>query len=42
LVSVLPNARGHAIPQSGHQPHIGKPGLVEDYLFDFLEGLSIQ
>jgi len=36
LVSILPHAVGHPIPDSGHQPHIGKPGLVNRLILDFL------
>jgi pimeloyl-ACP methyl ester carboxylesterase len=42
LVQALPHASGHAIPGSGHQPHIGKPKLIEEYLLEYLIGLSIQ
>jgi pimeloyl-ACP methyl ester carboxylesterase len=42
LVQALPHATGHAIPGSGHQPHIGKPKLIEEYLLEYLNGLPIQ
>jgi len=36
LVSILPRAVGHPISGSGHQPHIGNPGLVNPLILDFL------
>jgi pimeloyl-ACP methyl ester carboxylesterase len=39
LVAALPNARGHPISDSGHQPHIGNPELVNRLVLDFLGAL---
>ena len=39
LVEQLPKACSHPIPECGHQPHIGKPGLVDRLVLDFLEEL---
>lgn len=35
LLEALPNASGHPIPASGHQPHIGKPDLVNRIVVEF-------
>jgi pimeloyl-ACP methyl ester carboxylesterase len=35
LVNILPNARGHAIPNCGHQPHLTKSGIVNRLILDF-------
>lgn len=35
LLEALPNASGYAIPDSGHQPHIGKPDVVNRIVLDF-------
>jgi len=40
LVSRLSNARSHAIPGSGHQPHIGKPALVNRLALEFITSLQ--
>jgi pimeloyl-ACP methyl ester carboxylesterase len=40
LVADLPNACGHPIPGSGHQPHIGNPDLVNRLILDFLDHLK--
>lgn len=40
LVSRLPNARGHSIPHSGHQPHIGKPEVVNKLVLDFFTTIT--
>jgi pimeloyl-ACP methyl ester carboxylesterase len=37
LVNMLPNATGYPIAHSGHQPHIGKPKLVNKMILDFLD-----
>jgi pimeloyl-ACP methyl ester carboxylesterase len=37
LVARLPNATGHSLPRSGHQPHIGQPVRVNRMILDFLE-----
>lgn len=37
LVNELPNANSHMIPQTGHQPHIGKPDLTNRLIFEFFE-----
>jgi 2-hydroxy-6-oxonona-2,4-dienedioate hydrolase len=36
LVAAIPNATGHPIAGSGHQPHIGKPEQVQKLALDFL------
>ncbi len=36
LVSVLPRAIGQSIPDSGHQPHIGNPELVNRLVLEFI------
>jgi pimeloyl-ACP methyl ester carboxylesterase len=36
LVARLPNATGHSLPRSGHQPHIGQPVRVNRLILDFL------
>jgi len=40
LVQALPRARGHAIPDCGHQPHIGKPEMVTRLMIEFLAELN--
>jgi pimeloyl-ACP methyl ester carboxylesterase len=40
LVEALPHASGCVIAGCGHQPHIGKPELVNHLVLDFLAGLS--
>ena len=42
LVERLPNAAGHLIHDCGHQPHIGKPVLVNRVILDFLKSHSEQ
>jgi 2-hydroxy-6-oxonona-2,4-dienedioate hydrolase len=42
LVSALPNAIGHPITGSGHQPHIGQPEWVQRLALDFLNGLRLE
>jgi pimeloyl-ACP methyl ester carboxylesterase len=37
LVSLLPNAQGHLIQGSGHQPHIGRPDLVNPLVTEFIQ-----
>jgi len=37
LVSGLPCATGHSIADSGHQPHIGNPDLVNRLVLEFVE-----
>ena len=37
LLEALPNASGHSIPASGHQPHIGKPDVVNRIVIEFTE-----
>lgn len=39
LVEQLPRAHSHPIPECGHQPHIGKPTLVNHLVLDFLAKL---
>lgn len=36
LVTNLPRSAGKAVPGCGHQPHIGKPALVNRLVLDFL------
>jgi len=36
LVSRLPNARGYAIRGSGHQPHVGRPGAVNQMVLEYI------
>lgn len=40
LVARLPDAAGHPIPHSGHQPHIGRPGEVNWLVVDFFSSLK--
>jgi pimeloyl-ACP methyl ester carboxylesterase len=40
LADALPNAASHAVPGAGHQPHIGKPALVNRLVLDFLASLT--
>jgi len=42
LVSAVPGAAGHAIPGSGHQPHIGQPERVQKLVLDFLANLRLS
>lgn len=42
LVSLLPNAQGHPIRGSGHQPHIGRPDLVNALAADFIQAVLNQ
>jgi pimeloyl-ACP methyl ester carboxylesterase len=37
LVSILPEATGQAIPGCGHQPHIGKPHLVNRLVLEHFD-----
>ncbi|HJW91450.1 MAG TPA: alpha/beta hydrolase [Anaerolineales bacterium] len=41
LVERLPHAQGHSIEDCGHQPHLGKPALVNRLVIDFLAGQAI-
>jgi pimeloyl-ACP methyl ester carboxylesterase len=36
LVAAMPNASGYALPESGHQPHIGKPEQVNRLILEFM------
>ena len=36
LVQALPDAHGHPIPRCGHQPHVGKPKLVNRLVVEFI------
>jgi pimeloyl-ACP methyl ester carboxylesterase len=36
LLEALPNASGHPISACGHQPHIGKPDVVNRIVMDFM------
>lgn len=36
LVDALPIARGYSIPRCGHQPHLGKPEILNQVVLDFL------
>jgi pimeloyl-ACP methyl ester carboxylesterase len=40
LVARLPEATGHPIARSGHQPHIGRPGQVNWLVVDFLKSVN--
>jgi pimeloyl-ACP methyl ester carboxylesterase len=40
LVEALPHATGCVIAGCGHQPHIGKPELVNQLVLDFLTEIS--
>lgn len=40
LAEKIPHAIRHPIPGSGHQPHIGKPRLVNQIILDFLGTLN--
>jgi pimeloyl-ACP methyl ester carboxylesterase len=40
LVQALPNAVGHPIPATGHQPHISKPNQVYPFILGFIKNLS--
>lgn len=42
LIERLPNGTGHALPGCGHQPHIGKPELVNRILLDFFQSLPVD
>lgn len=35
ITRMLPNAVGKSIPQAGHQPHIGRPDVVNRVILDF-------
>ena len=37
LISALPHAVGQPIPHSGHQPHLGRPDLVNPLVADFIQ-----
>lgn len=39
LVEKLPVSSGHPIPDCGHQPHIGKPELVNQLVLEFFNSL---
>lgn len=41
LLQALPRARGHAIPNCGHQPHIGKPEIVGRVMIEFISQLNV-
>ena len=40
LAKTLPNASSHMVPKCGHQPHIGKPYLVNQLTLNFLASLT--
>lgn len=40
LAQTIPNASSNKIPNCGHQPHIGKPNLVNQLTINFLNSLS--
>ena len=42
LVSLLPNAQGCPIPDSGHNPHRGRPDLVNPRVLEFIQTHSAQ
>lgn len=39
LVDALPNATGKSLPDSGHQPHLSKPEMINHIVVDFLQSL---
>ena len=40
LVEALPNARGYTIPRCGHQPHLGKPEILNWVVLDYLNQIN--
>ena len=40
LVETLPNATGKGLPDSGHQPHLSKPDLINECVVSFLNTLQ--
>jgi len=40
LAETMPNASSYMVPNCGHQPHIGKPELVNSLTLHFLDSLS--
>jgi pimeloyl-ACP methyl ester carboxylesterase len=42
LVSLLPNARGCSLDGCGHQPHIGKPEVVNRLVLEFLAEMQVD
>jgi pimeloyl-ACP methyl ester carboxylesterase len=39
LVQAMPNAAGHPIAATGHQPHISKPELVNPLIIEYINNL---
>jgi len=39
IVEKLPVSSGHPIPECGHQPHIGKPAMVNQLVLEFFTSL---
>jgi pimeloyl-ACP methyl ester carboxylesterase len=39
LTLMLPNATGKAVPHTGHQPHIGRPDIVNRLVLEFSQSL---
>jgi 2-succinyl-6-hydroxy-2,4-cyclohexadiene-1-carboxylate synthase len=37
LVNALPNAVGKSLPGSGHQPHLSRPKLINNFVVNFLQ-----
>jgi pimeloyl-ACP methyl ester carboxylesterase len=42
LVSLLPHAQGRLIPGSGHQPHLGRPDLVNPLVLGFIRSHVVE
>jgi 2-hydroxymuconate-semialdehyde hydrolase len=42
LVSLLPHAHGQPIPGSGHQPHLGRPDLVNPLVSGFIQAHVVE
>lgn len=42
LVANMPKAKGHPLPDSGHQPHIGSPDLIYQLLVEFFDLLPVD
>jgi pimeloyl-ACP methyl ester carboxylesterase len=41
IVQSLPNAKGHEIPECGHQPHLARPDIVIEAILDFFEQTAV-
>lgn len=42
LVKALPKARGYAVANAGHQPHIGNTAIVNPLVLDFLKSVTVD